>query len=85
MNLAAQLMRDNPPPVPLKDVIAIAEQFGVNMRDTITYYQWDDGTIQPTDYCSNKLGCPYAIHNKVNKGVYWAWDRSLGTWVHYAR
>lgn len=83
MNLTAQLMRDNPPPVPRYYDETPAKQ--IDVIGMITYYQWDDGSVQTTTYCSKKLGCPYAIHSKVNKGIYWAWDRSLGTWVHYAR
>lgn len=50
----------------------------------MTYYQWTTGKLVTTPECSKELGCPRASHN-VFTGVYWAWDRSLGAWVHYAR
>jgi len=61
--------------------------------DRARYYQWQskkhiikDGVVELTESCSPKLGCPYYSHNPGRfHGVYWAWDRSLGAWVHYAR
>jgi len=48
-----------------------------------TYFQQADGNVElVNETCSNVLGCPYARHGI--RGVYWAWDRSLGAWVHYS-
>lgn len=50
----------------------------------MSYFQRDDnGTIKliADDSCSPKLGCA-AYHGSHTK-VFWAWDRSLGAWVHY--
>lgn len=55
----------------------------------MTYYQWTTGQVEKTS-CSPVIGCGYYVHNSnvgesKFKGVYWAWDRSLGAWVHYAK
>ena len=44
-----------------------------------TYYQWSHG-----GHIHRTINCNYphstqGIHGKI----YWAWDRSLGAWVHY--
>lgn len=49
------------------------------------FYQWDNGKVYLTNSCSPTLGCGYAYHNKGDRGVYWAWDRALGAWVHYVK
>ena len=46
------------------------------------YFQWTTGEVELTPFCSPRLGCPYASH--TDRVVYWAWDRQLGAWVHYA-
>ena len=49
----------------------------------MTYYQWlNGGVVVVTPDCSHKLGCPHYSHTGGRK-LYWAWDRSLGAWVHY--
>lgn len=49
-----------------------------------TYFQRSDGSVELiNNVCSNVLGCPYARHGL--RGTYWAWDRSLGAYVHYDR
>jgi len=50
------------------------------MREQWTYFQGTDNVLRVTT-CSKELGCPITSHDKV----YWAWDRLLGAWVHYAR
>jgi len=49
----------------------------------MTYFQWSSGQVELVSSCSVKLGCPYARHGL--RGVFWAWDRSLGAYVHYSR
>jgi hypothetical protein len=47
------------------------------------YYQWTDGSLHVTEECSRVLGCA-RYHGRGSLTVYWAWDRSIGAWVHYA-
>lgn len=50
----------------------------------MTYYQWTSGHIVAT-FCA-PFSCGAFKHGRFSapKKVYWAWDRSLGAWVHYA-
>ena len=45
----------------------------------MSYFQGSDGKLGST-VCSPKLGCA-SFHR--NRKIFWAWDRSLGAWVHY--
>lgn len=48
----------------------------------ITYFQGSDNVLRTViNSCSVKLGC--AIYH--GGPVYWAWDRQLGAWIHYAK
>ncbi|MCI0349072.1 MAG: hypothetical protein L0Z53_06565 [Acidobacteriales bacterium] len=55
----------------------------------VTYYQWDDGSVVRTD-CVVRCIMPLkwdepVCHQLPQHDVLWAWDRSLGAWVHYRR
>lgn len=46
-----------------------------------SYYQWTDGSVHLVECERGK--CSTARHRE--RKIYWAWDRSLGSWVHYTR
>lgn len=50
----------------------------------VTYFQWRDGRIIRTN-CAPGI-CSIASHPAAITAVkkpLWAWDRSLGVWIHY--
>lgn len=45
----------------------------------MTWFQWDNGNLEATT-CEPLRPCT-SLRRAVK--VYWAWDRSIGGWVHY--
>lgn len=68
---------------------AALEQYKIkpfNPEENVTYYQWDNGRIVITPDCKPKQCMQSGRHGNypAPKKVYWAWDRGLGAWIHYA-